>query len=278
MTDIDNIEFWKMNGSGNDFILIDNRDGKVADGDMNTLVKGVCRRMESVGADGVIFIVKSQKYDFAWRFFNADGSEAEMCGNGSRCAARFALLNGIAGTSMIFETLAGPISAEVTGRIVKVLMPIPSGLRKDIELFLESGRVKADFINTGVPHAVIHVKDLENHPVFEEGREIRYHSVFSPAGTNANFVRVVNPGYIEVRTYERGVEDETLACGTGSIAAALISNARGLVSSPVTVKTRGGEELKIYFEKDDDSFARVWLEGGTAIACKGRLHQEAVLI
>jgi diaminopimelate epimerase len=276
MNNIDNIEFWKMNGSGNDFILIDNRDGKVAGGDMNTLVKGVCRRMESVGADGVIFIIKSEKYDFAWRFFNADGSEAEMCGNGSRCAARFASLTGIAGTSMIFETLAGPISAEVTGRIVKVLMPIPSGLRKDVELPLKSGLLKADFINTGVPHAVIQVKDLENHPVFEEGREIRYHSVFSPAGTNANFVRVVNPGYIEVRTYERGVEDETLACGTGSIAAALICNARGLVSSPVMVKTSGGEELKIYFEKDNGSFTKVWLEGGTAIACKGRLDEEAI--
>jgi diaminopimelate epimerase len=276
MMDINNIEFWKMNGSGNDFIVIDNRDGKVSDGDMSALVKGVCRRMESVGADGVIFIVKPEKYDFAWRFFNADGGEAEMCGNGSRCAARFASLNGIAGTSMVFETLAGPISAEITGRIVKVLMPVPSGLRKDIELPLKSGWVKADFINTGVPHAVVHVKDLENHPVFEEGREIRYHSIFSPSGTNANFVRVVNPNYIEVRTYERGVEDETLACGTGSIAAALTANARGLASSPVTVKTKGGEELKVYFEKENDSFVRVWLEGGTAIACKGRLDKEAI--
>jgi len=136
--------------------------------------------------------------------------------------------------------------------------------------------VKVDFINTGVPHTVLYVKDLNNHPVFEEGREIRYHSIFSPAGTNANFVKVVNPKYIEVRTYERGVEDETLACGTGSIAAALTSNARGLASSPVTVKTRGGEELKVYFEKNDDAFTKVWLEGGTEIACKGRLHEEAV--
>jgi diaminopimelate epimerase len=276
MIDMEQIEFWKMNGSGNDFILIDNRDGKISDKDMSALVKGVCRRRESIGADGVIFIIKSMKYDFAWRFFNADGGEAEMCGNGSRCAARFASLNGIAGASMTFETLAGPISAEVTGRIVKVLMPVPSGLRKDIKLPLKSGGVSADFINTGVPHAVVYVKDLDHHPVFEEGREIRYHSAFAPAGTNANFVRVVDPNYIEVRTYERGVEDETLACGTGSIAAALTANARGLTSSPVTIKTRGGEELKIYFEKNNDLFTRVWLEGGTAIACKGRLHEEAV--
>jgi diaminopimelate epimerase len=276
MTDIEKIEFWKMNGSGNDFVLIDNREGQVSENDMSALVKGVCRRRESVGADGVIFIIKSKKYDFAWRFFNADGSEAEMCGNGSRCAARFASLNGIAGTSMTFETIAGPISAEVTGRIVKVLMPVPSGLKTNIELPLKSRQIKADFINTGVPHTVVHVKDLDNYPIVEEGREIRYHSMFSPAGTNSNFVNVRNTNYIEVRTYERGVEDETLACGTGSIASALTSNARGMVVSPVTVKTRGGEELKIYFEKTGDVFTRVWLEGGTSIACMGRLHEEAM--
>jgi len=273
---MENIEFWKMNGSGNDFVLIDNSDWKVSEKDMSSLVKGICRRRESVGADGVIFVVKSMKYDFAWRFFNADGGEAEMCGNGSRCVARFASLKGIAGNSMTFETLAGPISAEVNGMIVKVLMPVPSGLKMNIDVPLKSGRIKADFINTGVPHTVVHVKDLENHPVFVEGREIRHHSLFSPAGTNANFINVRNPNYIEVRTYERGVEDETLACGTGSIASALTANARGMAASPVTIRTRGGEELTIYFEKAGDTFTRVWLEGGTSIACKGRLHEEAV--
>jgi diaminopimelate epimerase len=276
MNNMNDIEFWKMNGSGNDFIIIDNRDGRVSEKDMSALVRGACRRRESVGADGMIFIVGSKKYDFAWRFFNADGGEAEMCGNGSRCAARFASLNGIAGNSMTFETLAGPISAEIKGRIVKVLMPVPSGLKRDIELPMKSGKIRVDFINTGVPHAVVHVKNLDAHPVFEEGREIRHHSMFSPAGTNANFICVRDRNYIEVRTYERGVEDETLACGTGSIASALTANARGMASSPVTIKTRGGEELKIYFEKDGESFTKVWLEGGTSIACTGRLHQEAV--
>ena len=276
MININNIEFWKMNGSGNDFVMIDNRDGKIPEKDMSLLVKGLCRRRESIGADGVIFVVKSNKYDFAWRFFNADGGEAEMCGNGSRCVARFASLNGIAGNIMTFETLAGPISAEVNGRIVKVLMSVPHGLKMDMDLLLPSGRVRADFINTGVPHAVIHVEDLNNHQVFEEGRAIRYNSTFAPAGTNANFISVKDKNYIEVRTYERGVEDETLACGTGSIASALTANARGMVSSPVTIKTRGGEELKIYFEKEGGAFSKVWLEGGTSIACKGRLNEEAV--
>lgn len=273
MTDI---EFWKMNGSGNDFILIDNRDGKVPEKDMGKLVLGACRRRESIGADGMIFIINSDKYDFAWRFFNADGGEVEMCGNGSRCAARFASLKGIAGDSMTFETMAGPVSAEVKGRVVKVLMPVPSGLRTDMEIPLKSKTINGDFINTGVPHVVVHAKDLENHPIIEDGREIRYHSIFAPAGTNANFISVRDPNYIFVRTYERGVEDETLACGTGSIAAALTANARGMASSPVTIKTRGGEELKIHFEKEGDSFTRVWLEGGTAIVCTGILHEEAV--
>ena len=128
------IEFWKMSGSGNDFILIDNRDEKISNNDMDRLVQRACRRRESVGADGVIFVVKSNKYDFGWRFFNADGGEVEMCGNGSRCVSRFALLKGIAGPKLTFETMAGPISAEVNGRKVKVLMPRPSGLSLDIGL------------------------------------------------------------------------------------------------------------------------------------------------
>ncbi|MFH1488909.1 MAG: diaminopimelate epimerase [Pseudomonadota bacterium] len=128
------IEFWKMNGCGNDFILIDNRDGIVPEKEKGPLVKRVCRRRESVGADGLIFVEKSEKHDFAWRFFNADGGEAEMCGNGGRCVARFAFLKGIAGPKMTFDTLAGPISAQVSGRIVKVLMPVPTGLRLDIDL------------------------------------------------------------------------------------------------------------------------------------------------
>ena len=269
------IEFWKMNGSGNDFIIIDNRDGKVPETDMSTLVRGACRRRESVGADGMIFIVNSKKYDFAWRFFNADGGEAEMCGNGSRCAARFASLNGIAGSSMTFETLAGPISAEVRGRIVKVLMPVPSGLRRDIDLAMKSGSISIDFINTGVPHAVVHVKDLEAHPVFEEGREIRYHSMFSPAGTNANFISVRNPNYIEVRTYERGVEDETLACGTGLVAAALAAAQRGLVESPVEVLVQSGETLRVYFENQNGFWQEIYLEGKVKIIYHGFLFEEA---
>ena len=147
---MEKIEFTKMSGTGNDFILVDNRDGKFPDKDLSHIARRACRRRESVGADGMIYIVDSDKYDFAWRFYNSDGSEAEMCGNGGRCVARFALLNGIAGEKMTFDTLAGPISAEVTGRIVKVLMPVPSDLKIDIDLPDEPGWISTSFINTGL--------------------------------------------------------------------------------------------------------------------------------
>jgi len=273
---METIEFWKMNGSGNDFIMIDNRDGKIAEEEMGRLVERACRRRESVGADGLIFVTNSEQYDFAWRFFNADGGEVEMCGNGGRCVARFAHLKGIAGPDMTFETLAGPVSAQVDGRIVKVLMPTPSDLRIDVDLTLETGCKNVDFINTGVPHVVVQVENLTDHPVVEQGRTIRYHDMFLPEGTNANFIKVLGSDSLEIRTYERGVEDETLACGTGAIASALVANAREMVASPVRVKTKGGEELKIYFQKEGDSFDKVWLEGSTSIVCQARLHEEAI--
>src|SRR5512147_194289 len=128
------IPFTKMSGSGNDFILIDHRDRFLEEDRLKDFIRKVCQRRVSVGADGLILIERSQKADFKWRFYNADGSEAEMCGNGGRCVARFAHLNKIAGPRMTFDTLAGPISAEVSGRIVKVLMPRPHGLQKDVNL------------------------------------------------------------------------------------------------------------------------------------------------
>jgi len=136
---METVEFWKMNGSGNDFILIDNRNGQIKDEALGRLVERACRRRESVGADGVIFVIKSDRYDFGWRYLNADGGEVEMCGNGGRCVSRFAFLKGIAGPKMTFETLAGPVSAEVEGRIVKVLMPKPRGLHLDIDLKSQQG-------------------------------------------------------------------------------------------------------------------------------------------
>lgn len=277
---MEGLEFWKMSGSGNDFIIVDNRSGAVPEERMGPLVRSVCRRRISVGADGVIFLTASQRFDFAWRFFNADGGEVEMCGNGSRCIARFAFLKGIAGPDMTFETLAGPIQAQVEGRSVKVLMPRPSGLKRDLELDLGrqggGGMVRADFINTGVPHVVVRVERLEDHPVFEQGRALRYHETFAPAGTNVSFMKVKGPHDIEIRTYERGVEGETLACGTGAIACALVGAAAGEAVSPVRIKTSGGETLTIHFKQKGEAFERVFLEGGTSVVYRGFLGQEAL--
>jgi diaminopimelate epimerase len=273
---MDQTEFWKMNGSGNDFILIDNREGEFPGESMGGLVERICRRRESVGADGVIFVQNSDRCDFSWRFFNADGGEAEMCGNGARCAARFACLTGIAGPEMSFETQAGPVRAEVKGRAVKVLLP--RSFRVDLDVEMPVGEVwkTADFVNTGVPHTVMRVDDLAHCPVVELGRMIRNHSLFAPAGTNADFITVTGSDALEIRTYERGVEDETLACGTGAVAAALVSAVRGLVGSPVRVRTRGGEELLVHFEERGGAFERVWLEGGTSIVYRARLDPEAL--
>jgi len=273
MTDL---AFWKMSGSGNDFILVDNRDGKIPTQDMSRWVERVCRRRESIGADGVIFVEPSSRCDFAWRFFNADGGEAEMCGNGSRCVARYAYLNEIAGPDMTFETLAGPVSARVRGRVVTVRMPRPSDFRKDIDLPPGDGWRFADFINTGVPHVVIRVDDLERCPVVEQGRRVRHHDMFAPEGANVNFVDITGPGTLAVRTYERGVEDETLACGTGSIASALVCAMRDRMKSPVHVTTRGGEELGIHFQEDSGEFSEVWLEGNTSIIYRADLGEEAL--
>ena len=269
------IEFYKMSGSGNDFILIDNRNCELTVSDLIEFVLTLCARKGSVGADGLIIIEKSTCADFRWRFFNADGSEVEMCGNGGRCAARFAFLKGIAPAQMSFETVAGIIDATVSGETVKLRLTEPTRLELRHDLQTESGSLPVSSINTGVPHVVHFVDDLESFDVFGAGRMIRYHEHYQPAGTNANFVRVLDGHTIQVRTYERGVEDETLACGTGSVAAALISARKGLTSSPVEVIVRSGERLKIYFEETAAGYGNVYLEGGAKVVYQGLLWEEA---
>jgi len=269
------IPFMKMSGSGNDFIFIDHRKALVAEDRMKEFAQKVCRRRTSVGADGLIFIERSETADFRWRFFNADGSEAEMCGNGGRCAARFALLKGIAGPRLTFETLAGTLSAEVDGKRVKLEMTKPFGLRLDEPLLVEGKEEVISSINTGVPHAVLFRQDLEGLDIVRMGRAIRYHSHFAPAGTNADFVRVEDRSRLTVRTYERGVEDETLACGTGTVASALIAAFKGMVKSPVAVKTTGGEVLTVHFEIEGREVRKVFFEGDVHIIYEAEMWEEA---
>jgi diaminopimelate epimerase len=269
------IDFFKMSGSGNDFILIDNRQGGLAVGDVVEFVKIVCKRKISVGADGLILIERSDRVDFRWRFFNADGSEVEMCGNGGRCAARFAFLAGIAGEKMSFETGAGIIDAEVRGDVVKLRLTDPHDLVADDRIQIKNQILFVHSINTGVPHVVYFVRDPDQFDVFNTGRAIRYHEHYQPAGTNANFAAVIDGHTLRVRTYERGVEDETLACGTGSVASALIAARKGLVESPVDVRVQSGELLRIHFTATENGFEEVYLEGKVKVVYQGRLWDEA---
>jgi diaminopimelate epimerase len=273
------IGFTKMSGSGNDFILIDNRQAAVPRESASELARIICRRKISVGADGLILIEDDGEVDFSWGFFNADGSTAEMCGNGARCAARFAHLVGICGSQLAFRTLAGIIRAEVFDHRVKVQLTGPRDLRLDELLEIDGRRVAVQAVNTGVPHAVFLLdgeRELEQHDVLGEGRRVRFHNHFAPAGTNVNFVATVGPRCLAIRTYERGVEDETLACGTGATAAALVAAAWGLVEPPVAIHTRGGEILTIHFRPGSELPEEVYLEGDVRVVYQGRLWREAL--
>jgi len=270
------LSFTKMSGSGNDFVMIDNRNGRLGV-EPKTLVKRICRRGMSVGADGVILVEPSSKADFRMRIFNADGSEAEMCGNGGRCVARFAEMLGIAGSRMAFETLAGIIRAEVRGSRVKLQISQPRDLRLRQSIEVDGVVHQVHSINTGVPHAVILCSDLEEVAVRALGRQIRFHPAFQPAGTNVDFVAVLDSRGLTIRTYERGVEDETLACGTGAVASALVAAALGLVSSPAQVRVRSGETLTVYFTGSGPDFHEVHFEGEVRLIYQGELMEEALL-
>lgn len=288
------LAFTKMSGAGNDFIVIDHRTPLIPEVEQSEFAKLVCRRMFSVGADGLILIENSDSADFRWRFYNADGSVAEMCGNGARCAARFAFAKGIAGSSMRFETLAGIIEARISedesvrspfphpwsgrhsgGPAVRLRMTPPTDFRTGLPIMLDGGEKFLSFVNTGVPHAVLFVDD-EDVPVREWGRIVRFHPLFQPAGANVNFVRKIGENTIQVRTYERGVEDETMACGTGAVASALFAAMNGVAASPVHVVTSGGERLTILFDWDGVQAENVFLQGPARIIYEGKLTAEAL--
>lgn len=280
------IPFMKLSGSGNDFILIDNRDRAVDPKRAGALSAKVCTHRMSVGGDGLILIERSRRADFRWRLFNADGSEAEFSGNGARCAARFAFLKRIAPKQMRFETLAGLIHAEMVPRSlkrgtkpildqVKIRFPDPKGLRLNLRVEVNGTERDAHFLDTGVPHCVYLVDDPDQVDVVGLGRPTRHHSLFQPAGTNVNFISVLDPHRIRIRTYERGVEDETLACGTGSIASALIASIVGKAESPVTLIPQSGLNLMVHFQSDGKIFTDVYLQGDARSVYEGKILPDA---
>ena len=267
------VRFWKLEGAGNDFLGLDGRAGgfklkrqQIAD---------LCDRRRGVGADGVLVVEKPKVRgaDFRMRYYNSDGGEAEMCGNGARCFALLArAVSGRKGNELRVQTQAGLLTLRMSGREVQVSMTEPTKLRLGKKVVVDGRKVVVDFLNTGVPHAVLFVRSVRSIDVAKQGRAIRYHSAFAPSGTNVNFVEIGRGNRIHVRTYERGVEGETLACGTGVVAASILSNLRRGLRPPIQVATRGGDNVRVGFSMENGHARKVTLQGPARIVYRGVLH------
>jgi diaminopimelate epimerase len=267
------LSFTKMNGAGNDFVMVDNRDGTLALS--REQIARLCDRHRGVGADGLLAVEPAKNgADFRMRYYNADGGEAEMCGNGARCFARFARRVAGSETSAVkFETEAGVIGARFIGDEVQLDMSAPHSHAPATELEAGGEMLDVHFLNTGVPHAVVFVNDLKSVDILRLGSGLRYHPHFAPKGTNANFVQVLAPNEIAIRTYERGVEGETLACGTGVTACALIHHLQTGAASPVAVRVKGGDTLRVGFTPGatPGEFTNVTLTGPADFVFDGTL-------
>jgi len=264
------VKFWKMNGAGNDFVVVDNRDNSI------NLSKGkiaqLCNRQRGVGADGFLAVEPAVNgADYRMRYYNADGGEAEMCGNGARCFASFVnLLENGSLERTSFETIAGVIGAEFVGEQVKIQLSEPFDLDLNQQLDVNGESIAVHSLNTGVPHAMVFVDDLAEVDIRAKGSALRYHDRFAPAGTNVNFVEVLEENFIAIRTYERGVEDETLACGTGMVACAIVHHELTAIPAPIRVRVAGGDTLEIGFTKTESgSYEDVTLLGPAEFTFEG---------
>ncbi len=269
-------EFVKTESAGNDFVLFDRTSSGRKPVRWKNLVPAICSRRRGVGADGVLVLEKEKAMNFRMRIFNPDGSEVEMCGNGARCCALY-YFKKTGKNKLKFQTGAGAMQAEQgRGASIRLLMPNPAGMHLDMVVNLGDTEISGSFINTGVPHFVVETDSVDSIDVIDIGRKIRHNSEFAPGGTNANFVSITGKSSLRVRTYERGVEDETLACGTGVVASAVVQALRKKVTPPVTVLTEGGSFMKVYFGtgEDADLISRVYnvkLEGKAREVFRGTL-------
>jgi diaminopimelate epimerase len=269
------IPFFKMVAAGNDFIVIDNRKQLVKDAVV--FARDICQQHTGIGGDGVLLVEPSKSADFLMRIINADGSEAEACGNGFRCAGLFAHKKLGFSKQMRVETLSGEITIDVKPNVIRVKMVNPKDYREQVELtrLSKMGPSRAAlgcaYINTGVPHVVVFTEGLKEFPVSHLGHAIRYHDAFQPAGTNVDFVEVRDNQRLAVRTYERGVEGETLACGTGVTAAAIVGHLTKRVTAPVQVETKSGEVLTVDLKNSGTHVENVFLEGNAQFVFEGRI-------
>ena len=254
--------FYKYQGTGNDFVMIDNRQKKINKNDTK-LINFLCDRRFGIGADGLILLENHDTLDFKMVYFNADGNESSMCGNGGRCLVAFAKFLGVIDNKATFEAIDGLHHAIIEDDIVKLQMQDVDNVEK-----FESHV----FLNTGSPHHVQFESDLENFDIKNDGANIRYGAPYNEAGSNVNFVKKLNDDAFAVRTYERGVEDETLSCGTGVTAVALAMNYIGETEKNlITLKTEGGD-LQVSFDKENDSYKNVWLIGPAKQVFKGEIE------
>ena len=251
------IEFFKYQGTGNDFVMIDNRD--LIFPKEREIIENLCDRRFGIGGDGLILLENDPSADFKMVYYNSDGNESTMCGNGGRCLVAFAHFLDIFEDRTVFNAIDGLHEAEIHNGIVKLKMIDVDGIKN----------IDADFeLNTGSPHFVTFVEMLKDYKVFEKGNKIRNSTSYCEQGINVNFVEKIAENEIFIRTYERGVEDETFSCGTGATAAALVFLKDKKLSS-VKVKVLGGN-LKVYAEKDGEGFKNIWLEGPAKQVFKGK--------
>lgn len=274
------VPFAKMNGSGNDFVVIDNRGGLLDAEAIPEFARMVCRRGLGEGADGLVLIDEADDQpavDFSWRYINADGSEGDLCGNGAMCGARFAVDAGIAPASCRFTTPAGLIAVEVLsgGPAVEMSMIDAAIIRRDLDLDEGADVTAFDLVQVGVPHVVAVAPDVDDFPDFDaRGRAIRHHARLAPAGANVNLIHRIGADAIRMRTWERGVEAETLACGTGAVASAVVAASRGLVRQPVRVVTSSGRPLTVQWNAKGDSAREIRLIGEARFVARGVLDPE----
>ncbi len=277
------LKFAKFVASGNDFVIINNFDKKILPKNYPKLAAILCKNKFGVGADGLLIIEPTKRKDceFKMVYYNSDGSFATMCGNGARCIAYYAYELELCEEIVNFETAVGVVTCEIKkNHKVKLRLFDPTQMKLDINIKLENGKeLNVNFINTGVPHTIVFVDDIEKVDVVNLGRAIRYHKNFMPEGTNVDFVKVKDKNTIYVRTYERGVENETLSCGTGVTASAVICTVKGFVKPPVKCITKSGEVLDIGFKinSPEDMISPVsnlYLEGKVYHTFDGEFYLE----
>lgn len=267
------IEFTKATASGNDFVIIDSRN-KIFDFNYNNFVKIACNRKFGIGADGVIFIEKDNDCDFLMRYFNSDGSEGSLCGNGARCASKY-YSKYTNKKKLSFKAIGKKYESDILDNSVRLYLPDLSNEIKNYNFIIENYDLNAFFINTGSPHIIIFenefkkIGDIQQLDVYKYGNLIRNHSSLLPDGSNINFVKIIDDNSIRIRTYERGVEDETLACGTGSIASAIISYLTFNMKKPIRILTQGGEIFIVNFDQNNTIIEKISLEGSAKLVFDG---------